>query len=74
MQTKIRFYENGNSWIRKIKTGCASMKKAHWEVQHRISTSLKSKKMWCRNCGRLKEVNATYCVCGKSTWSLRKIL
>ena len=40
----------------------------------RLPTQAKIIKKWCRNCGRLKEANATYCECGKSTWSMRKIL
>ena len=35
--------------------------KPHWEVQHRISTSLKSKKMWCINCHRQKEIADIVC-------------
>ena len=50
------------------------MKKPHWEVQHRLPASMRSKKMWCRNCGKQKEVSALYCKCGKSSWSASKIL
>tara|TARA_R110000824_G_scaffold55112_3_gene151942 strand:- start:436 stop:576 length:141 start_codon:yes stop_codon:yes gene_type:complete len=38
----------------------------------KLPTQIKSKKRWCRNCGRLKENSV--CVCGKSAWSVSKIL
>ena len=50
------------------------MRKAHWETKHRLPTQVKSTNKWCRNCGRKKEINAIYCNCGKSSWSMRKIL
>lgn len=49
------------------------MKKAHWEVQHRIPISMRSKKMWCRNCGRLKEVADIVCKqCGNKSFQKGK--
>ena len=49
------------------------MTKAHWEVQHRIPISMRSKKMWCRNCGRLKEVADIVCKqCGNKSFQKGK--
>ena len=48
--------------------------KPDYMKKEKYPTEMKSKKMWCRNCGRQKEVSALYCKCGKSSWSMRKIL
>ena len=46
----------------------------------KLPTQMKSKKMWCRNCGRfiysnmVTGKNIPLCVCGKSSWSASKVL
>ena len=40
----------------------------------KLPTQMKTKSKWCRNCGKQKEISAIYCDCGKSSWSMRKVL
>jgi len=40
----------------------------------KLPTQMKTKSKWCRNCGKQKEISAIYCDCGKSAWSMRKVL
>ena len=46
--------------------------KGDYMKKEKLPTQLKPKKMWCRNCGKLKEKSV--CVCGISSWSASKIL
>ena len=46
--------------------------KGDYMKKEKLPTQLKPKRMWCRNCGKLKEKSV--CECGISSWSASKIL